>query len=73
MKRVDLPLSKLSLAQKLDLMETLWMDLTQNEKQFESPAWHEVILKDREKAFKASRIIVSDWGKAKERIRKKVL
>jgi hypothetical protein len=28
MKRVDLPVSELSLAQKLDLMETLWADLT---------------------------------------------
>ena len=72
MKRVDLPLSKLSLAQKLDLMETLWASLTQNEKRFKSPAWHESVLKDREKAFKAGRVTVSDWGKAKERIRKKV-
>ncbi len=72
MKRVDLPLSKLSFAQKLDLMETLWASLTQNEKQFESPAWHESVLKDREKAFKSGRVTVSDWDKAKERIRKKV-
>ena len=72
MKRVDLPLSKLSLAQKLDLMEILWADLTRNEKQFKSPAWHESVLRDREKAFTAGRVTVSDWAKAKERIRKKV-
>jgi len=40
MERVDLPLSQLTLAQKLDLMETLWTDLTRNEKTLESPAWH---------------------------------
>jgi len=31
MKRLDLPLSKLSVAQKLDLMETLWTDLIRDE------------------------------------------
>ena len=72
MKRIDLPLSKLSLAQKLDLMETLWADLTRNEKQFESPAWHESVLRDRENVLTTGRVPVSDWTKAKERIRKKV-
>ena len=51
MKRVDLPLSELSFAQKLDLMETLWADLSRDEKKLKSPAWHETVLKDREEAF----------------------
>ena len=53
MKRVDLPVSRLSLAQKLDLMETIWADLTRDEEKLESPAWHKAVLEDREKAFKA--------------------
>ena len=72
MKRVDLPLSKLSVAQKLDLMETLWADLTRDETKFKSPAWHETVLKDREEAFAAGRVTVSEWEQAKKRIRKKV-
>ncbi len=72
MKRVDLPLSQLSLAQKLDLMETLWADLTRDEKKLESPAWHETVLKDREGAFAAGKVTVSDWEQAKKRIKKKV-
>ena len=71
MKRVDLPLSKLSVAQKLDLMETLWADLSQDERKLKSPAWHETVLKDREEAYAAGKITVSDWEQAKKRIRKK--
>ena len=72
MKRVDLPLSKLSVAQKLDLMETLWADLTRDEKKLKSPAWHETVLKDREKAYVAGKATVSDWEQAEKRIRKRV-
>ena len=72
MKRVDLPLSKLTLAQKLDLMEALWEDLAKNEKTLESPSWHEEVLRDREKALADGAAIVSDWEEAKERIRKNV-
>ncbi len=71
MKRVDLPLSKLSVAQKLHLMETLWADLTRDEKKLKSPAWHGTVLKDREEAYAAGKITVSDWEQAKKRIRKK--
>lgn len=72
MKRVDLPLSKLSVVQKLDLMETLWADLTRNEKKLKSPDWHEAVLKDRKEAYVGGKVTVSDWEQAKKRIKKKV-
>ena len=72
MKRVDLPLSKFSVAQKLDLMEALWADLSRDEKKLKSPAWHETVLKDRDEAFMAGKVTVSDWEQAKKRIKKKV-
>ena len=72
MKRVDLPVSRLSLAQKLDLMETLWADLSRDEKKLESPAWHKAVLEDREEAFKAGKVTASDWEQANKRIRKRV-
>jgi putative addiction module component (TIGR02574 family) len=71
-RKVDLPVSRLSLAQKLDLMETLWADLARDENKLESPAWHGAILKDRQEAFKAGKVTASDWEQAKKRIRKKV-
>jgi len=72
MKKVDLPLSQLSLAQKLNLMETLWTDLTRDERKLESPGWHETVLRDREEALAAGKVTVSDWEQAKKRIKKKV-
>ena len=72
MKRVDLSLSQLSLVQKLNLMEALWADLSRDERKLKSPVWHETVLKDREEAFMAGKVTVSDWEQAKRRIKKKV-
>ena len=72
MKRIELPVDRLSVAQKLDLMENLWADLTRDEKKLESPAWHKAVLRDREEAFAAGKVIASDWEKAKKRIKKRV-
>ncbi|MFZ5868695.1 MAG: addiction module protein [Thermodesulfobacteriota bacterium] len=71
MERVDVPLSKLTLAQKLDLMEAIWDDLTKHEQTLESPDWHEQVLKDREEALTAGKATVSGWEEAKDRIRRK--
>ena len=68
----EFPITQLSFAQKLDLMEVLWADMVGNEKKLESPAWHETVLKDREAALDAGKITVSNWEEAKERIKKKV-
>ncbi len=70
MERVDLPLSKLTVAQKLDLMEAIWDDLAKDEKALESPFWHEQVLKDREEALVAGKATVSAWEEAKDRIRR---
>lgn len=70
MKIVDIPLSKLTLAQKLNLMEAIWDDLARDEQSIESPPWHEKILKDREKALAAGKVTVSNWEEAKLRIRR---
>jgi putative addiction module component (TIGR02574 family) len=72
MKRIDLPLSDLTVSEKLDLLETIWADLSQDEGALESPAWHEAILKDREAAFETGKTTASDWEEAKERIRRRV-
>jgi len=72
MKKVALPLARLSFSQKLDLMETLWADLARDEKKLESPAWHGAVLKEREAAYAADKLTASDWEQAKKRIKKKV-
>ncbi|MBM3302089.1 MAG: addiction module protein [Deltaproteobacteria bacterium] len=72
MERVELPLSKLSLAQKLDLMEAIWEDLAKHEQTLESPDWHGRVLKDRDEALAAGKATVSSWEEAKDRIRRNV-
>ena len=72
MKKVEIPLSTLSLAEKLDLMESLWADLTRDEKKLESPAWHENVLRDREEALQAGKVTISNWESDKKRIKKNV-
>jgi len=42
-----LPLDKMTVTEKLRAMEMLWADLSRNEAQIESPAWHKKILKKR--------------------------
>lgn len=72
MQKVQLSLANLSFAQKLDLMETIWEDLTKKEEKLESPAWHEPILKAREEALLKGKVSISDWSDAKTRIRRMV-
>lgn len=72
MNRSEFPISELSFAEKLDLMETLWTDMVVDEKKLVSPAWHEAVLQDREKALDAGKISVSSWEEARERIKKNV-
>jgi len=67
---IDIELSKLSFAQKLNLMETIWDDLTKDEKNLDSPVWHNDILKDREEAVAAGKAQFSDWKEAKARIKR---
>ena len=69
MERFELPLSKLTRAQKLHLMEAIWEDLSKDEESFESPSWHGQVLEDREQALAAGKAAVAEWEEVKERIR----
>jgi len=66
---IDLPLSEFTQAQKLDLMETIWDDLSRDEKRLESPVWHESILQNRAKSLVEGTAKVSDWPQARDRIK----
>ena len=72
METIKLPLSELTFSQKLELLETIWDDLSMDEKILESPVWHLTILKDRKKALALGKAAVSDWKEAKVRIRKNI-
>ncbi|HEX3857391.1 MAG TPA: addiction module protein [Verrucomicrobiae bacterium] len=64
-----LPLDKMTVAEKLRAMELLWADLSRNEAQIESPAWHENVLRDREARIKSGEEKFLDWETAKKQLR----
>jgi hypothetical protein len=70
---VSLPLSEMSLAEKLRMMEALWEDISRNSDALESPEWHHTVLQEREKRIAKGESQFMDWEQAKTDIRKQVL
>ena len=65
---ITLPLDRMSTAEKLRAMEALWTDLSRNEAELDSPAWHDQIREQDEK-FKTSQENAVDWEIAKAQLR----
>jgi hypothetical protein len=57
--------------EKLRLMETLWEDLSRDEAELESPAWHEKALAETEQRLANGQEQVLDWEQAKAELRKR--
>lgn len=66
---VNLPLDQMTTKEKLEAMEALWADLTLNEKEFESPAWHAKVLQERDARIEAEQESFIDWEMAKRQLR----
>jgi len=69
---VTLPLSDMTVSEKLQLMEALWEDLSRNADAVESPEWHREVLEDREQRIASGEARFSDWEQAKAEIRRRV-
>ena len=69
---VTLPLEKMTIAEKLRVMETLWTDLTRGAEQFESPEWHGEVLRERAARVKQGEESFMDWETAKSQLRNRV-
>jgi len=55
--------------EKLRLMEALWTDLSLHEGDVESPAWHEMALRQTEERRSAGLEEPIDWDRAKRTLR----
>lgn len=66
---ITLPLDQMTLAEKLRLMEALWADLSRNEQNIESPAWHGQVLEEREQRLRSGEARFIDWETAKQHLR----
>jgi putative addiction module component (TIGR02574 family) len=67
-----LPLGQMTVEEKLQLMEILWDDLSQNAADVPSPAWHGEVLADRERAIKEGRTQFLPFDEFQKRIRENI-
>lgn len=69
---LTVPLDQMTTAEKLRVMEDLWADLTGSEREFESPAWHESVLREREERVRSGEETAIAWEMAKKELRRAV-
>lgn len=67
-----LQIDRMSLAEKLETMETLWDDLAHHVQDVSMPEWHVEVLAAREADLAAGNACFDDWDSAKESIRRSV-
>ena len=65
---VDIPLSQLTVGEKLHLMERLWEDLSRDPREVPSPAWHGAVLEERREAVRQGRTTSIAWEEARQRL-----
>ena len=61
---IDLPLEKMTLADKLEVMELLWADISRQPTQLPSPDWHKDVLDERRRLVAAGKLKFLDWDTA---------
>lgn len=64
-------IEKMSRAEKLQVMESIWADLSKTEAEMESPSWHAEALRETEARVAAGEERTTDWGTAKRELRKR--
>jgi hypothetical protein len=52
-------------------MESLWVDHTPDEKNYESPSWHQDVLKHTESRVREGKTDFVDWEAAKKDMRRR--
>ena len=56
-------------SEKLQMMETLWEDLSHSEAELESPDWHRQVLEKTEQRVNSGNESVMYWAEAKQNLR----
>ena len=67
---IELPLNSMSVAEKLELMETIWSSLCQKPGDIQSPEWHKEVLAERTRRLESGEATVSTWNDTKARLLK---
>jgi len=69
---IDLPLEKMTLADKLEAMEVLWADISRRPADLPSPDWHQDILNERRRLVTEGKLKFLDWDTAIADLRKEL-
>ncbi len=67
----NISISGLTTDQKLNLMEAIWVDLSQQPEQVPSPDWHGDVLAKRRQSVLDGSVDFEDWDVVKERLLKR--
>jgi len=67
----NIEIKQLSREEKLRVMEAIWVDLSDEEEQLESPDWHKKALEETELRLRSGQEKIVDWQDAKEDLRKR--
>ena len=62
--QIELPLDQMTIADKLQTMETLWDDLSRQAGQLPSPDWHREVLQERRSLVEKGQLRFQDWDTA---------
>jgi hypothetical protein len=63
---------KLSMAEKLAVMEALWSDLHENFEESAPPDWHREILEGRMRLIQSGEAVYEDWSRVKNEFRNRI-
>ena len=69
---VQLPLDQMTIADKLEVMESLWADLSRRADDLPSPDWHKEVLFERRRLVEEGKLQFVDWEKAFGDLREEV-
>jgi gamma-glutamyl phosphate reductase len=65
---VNIPLDRMSTADKLRALEEIWDDLSRNAADIPAPGWHDDVLKARERKIAEGASTFDDWPDVKRRL-----
>jgi len=68
----QLEIRKLSLSEKLNLLESVWTELSSDPDAIGVPQWHKDILDERQRGLEQGTTKILDWDLAKEQIRHRI-
>jgi hypothetical protein len=68
---MEIVLDKMTMPEKLRLMEALWADLSRHADDMELPTWHAQALRETEQRVAEGKETAIDWETAKKELRER--